>query len=115
MSSAICFNLDQSKILSSGNGLMYFQTDDIPLRYFNTNLIAIFCTFVCQCTFITLFIRQCVIKKRRLRFLFAYISSNTKMAVFTSINVFFSMTFLLDILTQIQSLYLIHLSVNVNL
>ena len=26
-SSAICFNLDQSKILSSGNGLSYWQTD----------------------------------------------------------------------------------------
>ena len=26
MSSAICFNLDQSKILSSGNGLTLFQT-----------------------------------------------------------------------------------------
>ena len=26
MSSAICFNLDQSKILSSGNGLSLYQT-----------------------------------------------------------------------------------------
>ena len=30
MSSAICFNLDQSKILSSGNGLRSFSIDSLP-------------------------------------------------------------------------------------
>ena len=30
MSSAICFNLDQSKILSSGNGLTGIQTEILP-------------------------------------------------------------------------------------
>ena len=29
MWSAICFNLDQSKILSSGNGFMHFYTQDL--------------------------------------------------------------------------------------
>ena len=31
MSSAICFNLDQSKILSSGNGLSLYQTKKVDL------------------------------------------------------------------------------------
>ena len=33
MSSAICFNLDQSKILSSGNGLTLLQTSTYPEEY----------------------------------------------------------------------------------
>ena len=30
MLSAVCFNLDQSKILSSGNGLIHYTCNDIP-------------------------------------------------------------------------------------
>ena len=39
MSSAICFNLDQSKILSSGNGLIHDKISDISkLQAFADNL-----------------------------------------------------------------------------
>ena len=40
MSSAICFNLEQSKILSSGNGLTHYQTtilDSSKLKEFADN------------------------------------------------------------------------------
>ena len=36
MLSVICFNLDQSKILLSGNGFRYIQTQEIcPHPYYN--------------------------------------------------------------------------------
>ena len=43
MSSAICFNLEQSKIMSSGNGLNAFPNKPCFLRVFGSNLLKTHC------------------------------------------------------------------------